>query len=413
MNNYPSVKERLSALLINSFVAYFIFILTTGLALPTGGMESVWLICAISFWFLAMLSAPWFVPPRDAIITAVGSILVLTTMEMSLIQEFGAELQRVRWWAVGYAFAVAFFAVTAMFLHDTDQRSPTGRFAFNITSIFGRGEILFSAPAVISIVSAYQSSFVVMGWLILYWVLIVIGKPIERFLQAFRQLRAERADATNSPTVGTIARVDHPDIVRVKLSSVKAWRPNKLFTASMPDGTQRYVVSLFSQTQGSEVVGTGLCVATLAEPIALNVGMVCRSHNDEMTEEFLETLSGAKDAKLVGFVVEGSTIGVISFEVSSREGLHEGDVVFVRVAGEDIFFQIIGAETFEENFDQNPRGTHVVKAAQLGVYSAADGFTKYTWLPAMNSPVFSAGSRQFEAPIIGEREFAIGNHPLC
>ena len=216
---------------------------------------------------------------------------------------------------------------------------------------------------------------------------------------------------SKQPTVGTIARVDHPDIVRVKLTSVKAWQSNRLFTASLPDGSQRFIVSLFSQTQGTEVVGTGLCVATLAEPVNLPVGMVCTSHDEEKTERFLEELSGAKDAKLVGFVVEDSSIGTLHFEVSIRVGLNEGDVVFVRVGGQDIFYQIVGAETYEENFDQNPRGTHIVKASQLGVYSAKDGFTKYTWLPSMNTPLFSAGSRQFEAPVIGEREFAIGKVP--
>ncbi len=411
MGNYPSVKERLLAVLTNVVVAYGVFVWATGFYLPTGGMESIWLMSALSLWFLALLSAPWFIPPRDAIMSAVGAILVLTTMEMSSVQQFGPQLERIRWWTVFYSVAVMFFAVLALFLHDTDERSPTGRLAFKMSSIFGQGEILFSAPAIVSIIAAYQSSFEKMGWLILYWLLIAVARPIERLLAAFRQLRAESADATNRPTVGTIGRIDHPDIVRVKLTAMQAWQPNRLFTASMPDGTQQYVVSLFSQTQGYEVVGTGLCVATVAKPEVLPVGVVCSSHDDKMTEEFLEKLSGAKDSKLFGFVVENSSIGVISFEVSTRADLHEGDVVFARVGGQDIFYQIIGAETFEESFDQNPRGTHVVKAAQLGVYSDANGFTKFTWLPAMNSPIFSAGSRQFAPPIIGEREFAIGKVP--
>ncbi|MBO9434036.1 DUF87 domain-containing protein [Ruegeria sp. R13_0] len=409
--SFPSIKERFLALLLNTLVAYVVFFWATGQTLPTGGLESVWLISAISLWFLALLSAPWFVPPRDAIISAVGAILVLTTMDLTNVQLFSAQLEHVRWGTVFFACAVVFSAVTALILHDKDQRSPTGHFAFKLTSVFGRGEILFSAPAIVSIIAHYQASFEKMSWLILYWILIVVGKPIERLLSAVRQLSSDADELQKQPTVGSIARVDHPDIVRVKLNSVGAWKPNHLFTASLPDGSQRYVISLFSQTQGSDVVGTGLCVATLAEPVPLPVGSVCASHDEAKTVEFLENLSGAKDGKLVGFVVENSTIGTLHFEVSSRSGLHEGDVIFAHVEGQDIFYQIVGAETYEENFDQNPRGTHIVKASQLGVYSPDDGFTKYTWLPSMNTPLFSAGSRQFDDPVVGDREFPIGTVP--
>ena len=411
MKQYPGIKERTAALLINAALAYVVFVSATGRWLPTGGIESVWLVSAISFWFLGLLSAPWFVPPRDAIVSAVGAILVLTTMDLSSVVQFRDELGQMRWVFVGYSVAVAILAVIALFLHDANERSPLGRFAFRLTSIFGRGEILFSAPAVISIVGAYQSSFSVMGWLVLFWVLMAVGKPIEKIAVAWRQLGEDAGAAKGMPTVGIIDRIDHPDIVRVKLSSGSSWRPNRLFTASMPDGSQQFVMSLFSQVQGTEVVGTGLCLETVAEPISLPSGMVCASHDDEKTAEFIEKLSGVAGARLIGFVVENSTIGIISFEVAGNSGLKESDVIFARISGSDVFYQIIGAETVEENFDQNPRGTHVVRAAQLGVYSPHDGFTKYPWLPAMNKPLFSVESRAFDPPTVGEREFKIGNVP--
>lgn len=408
---YPTIRERFYSLLINATIAYVIFVLATGRFLPTGGLESVWFVSAVSLWFLSLLSAPWFVPPRDAIVGGVGSVLVLTTMDLSAVQQFTVQLERVRWGAVFFGCAVVFLAVVALVLHDKDSRSPVGHFAFRLTGVFGRGEILFSSPAIVGVIAHYQISFEKMSWLILYWILIVVGKPVERLFTAVRQFNSDAEDIAKQPTVGTIARVDHPNIVRVRLNSVGAWQPSRLFTASLPDGSQRYVISLFSQTQGSDVVGTGLCVATLAETVRLPVGVVCSSQDEEKTIEFLENLSGAKGSELVGFVVENSTIGTLHFEVSSRSGLHEGDVIFAHVDGQDIFYQIVSAETHEENFDQNPRGTHIVRASQLGVYSPETGFTKFTWLPSMNTPLFSAGSRQFVDPEIGDREFAIGSVP--
>lgn len=408
---YPSIKERSIALGVNTLLAYGVFVWATGRALPTGGIETVWLVSAISFWFLALLSAPWFVPPRDAIISSVGALLVLTTMDLSNVIQFQGELEQMRGVFISFSIIVAFLAVVALFLHDKEERSPPGKFAFRITSVFGQGEILFSGPAILSIIGAYQSSFSVMGWLVLFWILLTIGKPVEKIAAALRLLDEETAQAIGQPTVGEIERIDYPNIVRVKLNSASSWKPNRLFTASMSDGNQQFVISLFSQVQGSDVVGTGLCVATAQDLISLPDGMVCASHDEEKAAEFLEELSGVKGAKMVGFVVENSTIGTLHFEVSSRAGLHEGDVVFARVEGQDIFYQIVGAETFEESFDQNPRGTHIVVAAQLGIYSAEQGFTKFTWLPPMNAPLFSVDSRQFEVPVIAEREFAIGKIP--
>lgn len=321
--------------------------------------------------------------------------------------------------AVGMARVVGIFfcvgvvtlAAYALLMHDTEQRSPVGHLAYRLVGNFGSGEVLFSIPAIISIVASCCTDAATLSTLLFFWLAIVVAKPVERFIAAIRQFRAERSSTEALLTVGTIVRVDHPDIIRVKLNSDTVWRSNRLFTASLPDGTQRFVLSLFAQTQGTEVIGTALCVGELARPIILPTSLVCSSHDDEQTKEFLKNLSGSDDAQLVGFVVENSSIGLIQFEVSGRSDLHEGDVVFVWIKGQDIFYQIIDAKTYEETFDQNPRGTHVVQAAQLGVYTAEEGFTKYQWLPAMNTPIFSASSRSFDVPIVGDREVEIGKVP--
>ena len=248
--SYPSLKERLASLATNAAVAYVVFVVASGQLLPTGGLETVWLICAASYWFLNLLSAPWFIPPRDAIISAVGAILVLTTMDLSSVSTFARELNHVRWGAVIFSGVVIFFAVAAVTFHEREKRSPFGHLSYQISNIFGRGEILFSAPAVVGIIAHYQSSFEKMSWLILFWILLSIGKPVEHLFSAVRQFFEERNAKESSQSVGQIARVDHPDIIRVRLTSTGSWKPNKLFTASLPDGTQRYVLSLFATNAG-------------------------------------------------------------------------------------------------------------------------------------------------------------------
>lgn len=407
-----SNKERLSVLVINIIIAYLVYMLTSNRWTPTGGLESVWLTCAISYWFLALFSAKWFLAPRDAIISSVGSLLILSTMEIDLQDRFFAsELDQLRSVAFIFSLIVVISAIFALLLYDRSERSPWGHFTFKITETFGQGELLFSAPATLSIIATYQNSPSTIVWLLLYWLLIMIGKPVERIWVALRSFADWRAGINNRPTVGSIIRIDYPDIIRVRLNSNSAWHTNRLFTASMPNGEQIYIISLFSQMQETDIVGTGLKISTAQDKINLPNGMVCSSHDEKKTSEFLEKLSGSKDTKLVGFVVENSSIAIITFEVTENSELEEGNVVFCRISGKDIFYQVIGAETSEESFDQNPRGTHIVKAAQLGFYTPSEGFKKYSWLPTMNTAVFSAGSREFEQPSIQDREFAIGKVP--
>ena len=98
-----------------------------------------------------------------------------------------------------------------------------------------------------------------------------------------------------------------------------------------------------------------------------------QSHSPERAAEFIENLSGTPGSELVGFTVENSNIGIPRFEVSAASPLAEGQVVFVRLNGRDVFYQILDAQTAEESFDQNPRGTHIVNAVQLGCYSPDEG----------------------------------------
>jgi len=409
--SFPTLRERTVVLLINVVIFYGIFFATTGRLQPTGGIESVWLLSAVALWFLSLLSAPWFVPPRDVLVNGVAAVAILVAIDISPAPQFQSELEIIRWTAAAYCAAVSIFALVALFLHDRNQREGGSRFVFRLTGIFGGGEILYTPGAVISIVGAYQDSYATVAWLIMLWVLFTVARPIELIASAWRQWGRDTADYGAAPSVGTIDRIDHPNIVRVRLNSGSTWKRQSLHVAAMPDGRQQYVLSLFTQVQGTEVIGTGLCVAEVTDNVQLPGGHVCAFDDEEKTVEFIERLSGTEGAELIGFTVENSTIGTLHFEVAASSGLAEGNVVFARIADDEVFYQIIDAQTAEESFDRNPRGTHIVQAAQLGSYTIDRGFTKFPWLPSMNTPVFAAHGREFHAAHITNREFEIGKVP--
>jgi hypothetical protein len=68
------------ALGANIIVFYACLYAASGNLLPTGGLESVWFLSGLALWFLALLSAPWFVPPKDAL----ASIRRLSTPPYSM-----------------------------------------------------------------------------------------------------------------------------------------------------------------------------------------------------------------------------------------------------------------------------------------------------------------------------------------
>ena len=406
-----TLADRAKALGANFTVFYIGLYAASGNFLPTGGLESVWFLSGMALWFLALLSAPWFVPPKDALANAIGAMAILITIDLGATGPLKSHLELMRWAAVAYCLASMVGATVALFIHDQNKRSPVGRLFFRITDAFGQGELLYTPPALISIIGAYQNSLTTVAWLTALWTLITVGRPFERLIAAWKHWQAEKARVISLPTVGVIERIDHPNIIRVRISRHGSWKPGMLHTAAMSNGDQHYVMALFSQVQGLEVMGTGLCVSELQEKIVLTEGDVILSHSAEKAAEFIENLSGTPGSVLAGFTVENSNIGILRFEVSATSELGEGQVVFVRVGGTDVFYQILDAQTAEESFDHNPRGTHLVNAVQLGCYSPDNGFTKFGWLPTMNTPVFLAKERVFPAPIAKAGQFPIGIVP--
>jgi hypothetical protein len=413
LGDFPTLGERAKALLINFLFFYGVFVAASGGWAITGGLESVWLLSALSLWLLSLVSSPWFVPPRDALANGIAVLCILGTADLTAVVQFQSPLNFIRWAFSFYSLALIVASLVALFVHDRNPNSPGGRFVFRMTSVFGRAELFYTPPAIISILGAYQPNWPTISWLIIVWTFVIIGRPVERTMEFFRRWKSETVESKTSPAVGTVERIDDPNIVRVRLSKGTNWKTGALYVAALSDGNQQFILGLFDQVQGAEVMATGLCVAQVAEVECIKAvtGHIYSAPDQKRAASFVENLSGTKGAELVGFTVENSTIGTLRFEVAAVSNLSEGDVVFTKVAGRDVFYQILDAETAEESFDQNPRGTHIVKAAQLGCYDPAAGFTKHPWLPAMNSPLFWAKSREFPASILNKDEFIIGDVP--
>lgn len=404
-----SQTQRFLAFLANISLFYFVYVWATGNWYVTGGGETLWLASAVGWWTLGLLSAPWYRPPRDALGASVAALAALFTLDLTTAVSPGYELTLARDLAISYAVLVGVAALVAAII-DSNQDSPLRRFSYLLAERLSSGPFLFGTIALISIFGFYSapSHLLVLTALWLFFALI---RPIELIFSLWNHWALERA-AGDIQSIGRILRVDDPNIVRVSVTNADKWEEN-LHVACLAGGLYRYVIPLFSHIQDELIIGTGLIVQELpAGEFKHFVGTVILIEDAATKVRLIGDLYGqGPDAEIVGFVVEGSEIADIKFEVSKRSGLQEGSVVFCAIDQQRVYYQVINASTTEESFQQNPRGTHIISAAQLGVWSAAKGFQKFAWLPRMNVPIFKLLDGAAHQVELAGGEFIIGNIP--
>lgn len=378
-------KWRFIAVAINGAIFYAAYVCATGHWYLTGGGETLWFLAAVGLWTLSLISAPWYRPPRDALGVALSVLLALFTLDTSTVTHLRGIVVPAGTVVIAFALVLAALAVAAAVIRRGGPLERWRALFFSFASQLARGELLFGALAFISVFGFYGEPATIASLLAL-WFGFALLKPIETAIIICLRIAGFVQKKSILPVVGLIQRVDHPNIVRITLSGQSPWDEAKAHVTTLPGGRITYVLPLFTQVQENELVATGICFGDASLEIdETEVGEVYASTDPSALPRLVsELVGGEEQVELVGFVVEGSTISSIHFEAARESGLEEGMVVFCSLDGRRVFFQILDATTTEESFKQNPRGTHIVAAAQLGTVDGSKGFQKFPWLPPMN-----------------------------
>ncbi len=392
-----TLRQRLLSLLVYIGALVIVSGIVTETWFPSEGGKSVWFFAAIALFFFTRLSSPFFVTPRDSLANSATAALLLATVDLDPVVSFQTELNSFRWIAVGYAAFVTTSSIVSISLFQIDEvlhrnLARISKIAYRLSEYLGRGQLVFTPLVLVSIIGFYQDEPIQQLWLLLLWTILVFLEPVDLALKLSQDINLFGAGKAKAQPVGTIQRIDDPNIIRVRLESSQTWGRNTVHIAQLPDSRQVEVIPLFVQTQNAELIGTGMCHKKPPEKLrSASSGYVYCSTSVRTGDQLLAELCGeTTPAPLVGFVVENSSISRIRFEAASEEKLQEGWIVFAKRGEDRIFYQILDAHTEEESFSQNPRGSHVVFAQQLGILDSRKGFLKYGWLPNMNSPVFLA-----------------------
>jgi len=403
------------------FVAYLLGALAlnfwlTGDVRPLGGDAGLWVLSVVAYLSFALLSAPIFSRPEDTLASSIaaGALLWSTQLPSDIPAE--TAVAATRWIGLGLAFVTAGVSLTGAIT----RRRPAGsnpeiaKVTFRMSRRLGAPGVLFTPVALIGAFGFFSSQPDRLVVKVLVWVILVAMRPLELAWISWLELRSRRSGSPGDLAVGQIARVDSPDIVRVEVIDIQGWNAATVLAVRLADDSAQWLLPLFTQVRDGTVVGTGLCIRTDQDPIpGATRGMAYRIAEPPDRQELVKSLTKIEIlADLIGFVVEESNISHIRFEVASERKFEEGRVVFCRQRDCTVYYQIVDARTAEETFERNPRGTHIITASQLGVVKEQGGFTRFPWLPGMNTPVFlglSGSAVEPEAP--PEDTFQLGVVP--
>lgn len=348
-----------------------------------------------------------FTTPGQATVNALMGAVTLVTV-------YGTA-PKIGWWLV-FSYCTAVFVIAGLCTAVSSGRMLSGKqealrkFTYRPAVTFGKGRLLYSIVFLFGVLSFYAVQSVQTLVLVIFWGIFMAIWPLglPQLLSGFRK------SSYNIESCGQVIRTEAPNMIRVRLRPETDWSPTCVKLYQQNKKSQYYVVPLFYQEHGEDIVGVGLCTEKISE---LSQGLLNGFLYDDpsfvKTEEEVGCLLGAgQGVKLVGFIAEDSSIEAIKFQTISPTCCKEGMTIWCKVGETQVYYQITEGTTKEEPLESNKHGFQIATASQLGLLGNKRGFSKYEWLPAMNTPVFAV-SENFgtDSEIVKEGDFIYGNVP--
>lgn len=387
-HEYAAPWVRVGLLILGALIVAYLAWQFTGSVIPEDPKDALIFQNALLLIVLgSALLEHHFTKPADAVVNSLMGLITLTSV-------FGVAPKPV--WYVPFAYCALVFVVASACVAASsgsvlsDWRQKLAQYTYRPAVVFGRARVLFTVVFLSGLwfFSSVQEPRTIA--LVIFWGLFISLWPLKipEILTSWisqPKILQER--------LGTIIRIDNPNIIRTVLDPSADWSAAKPKVCVLPDETAFWTQPLFSQFQEGHLLGTGLLTSLKATAPRVEANGVFEApvgDSSPTSEQINEALGGGPDSRLVGFVVERSNIGTIRFESLNADQCHSGMLVWSIVAGHPCYYQIVEGETSEESFSTDKHGFRIATATQLGALEESEGFKKVEWLPAMNTPVFAA-----------------------
>ncbi|WP_156442366.1 DUF87 domain-containing protein [Mycobacterium sp. IS-1556] len=362
---------------------------STGSLLPSNPNDALLIQNSILLIVLAtLLTERYFTKPGDAFINALSALLTVLPLR--------ATAPRLAWSILAgfLLFVIAAALVTITLQAGSRLRVKTPwlmnlqRIGYQVCLALGRARVVYSIVFLTAVVFFIKERGPLETWLLIFWGVYLALWPlgIPELLS-----RVIRRDPTDDETIGTLLRVDSPDVARVLLTTEARWAGSESpVLVSLADGSHRWGVPLMSENRADGVLGTVL-LGHDAPDCSGNVGDVRAAitiSGAPSRSEFTKRVSGGKGTNILGLVREGSRSTKLRFELIPSAQLVLGQLTVVPSGLNWAYYQVIDCETAEEPFGTLNYGSQIATAVPVGVLNCDGVFNRAEWIPKINAPVF-------------------------
>ncbi|MCB1218047.1 DUF87 domain-containing protein [bacterium] len=375
--------------------------------------KNIILLNGVTFALIYLIDAPRFIAPRDSLVNTIGAAITLLAVTSDSTNTLVLFLRNIGFSV--YGLVVVTSVVSLIFNKSIEGRSRfvqiVDTIGYKICSELGRGEILFTIAIVVTSLELFGLSNQISLFTILFWIVIVLFKPIEMVLGIVRS--AILYSSKNNELIGLLSRIDDPNLARVELLAPASWNNQNRILARLSDSSYKRIYPIGTVQQSNRVLGTGLLYGSTIQPNELQLDIPNNSviEFDSNSELFdTQTILPVTGASLVGTIAENSTINTIRIETTNHCFLKYGSVVFIKSESMTVYYQIIDAVTSEEVITSNPSGKIVAVAIQLGTI-VENKFSKFDWVPEMHIPVWHHEDLRSLSRYVCEHPLVIGNLP--
>jgi hypothetical protein len=382
-NTHVRPRVRVCILVAALAALALISLLTTGSVVPTRPQEALLLQSGVLLVVLgSLLLERYFTAPADALVNSLTAAVTIVPIGAQLV-----GTARVIWAAVLTYLVLTLVAATlATLLQGTRRTGWSGLLmtrAYVVATTFGRARVAYSVVFVASVVFFASAPSDLATALLIFWGIYVALWPLglPQFLSRLSHRRVPEAQV-----VGTLDRIDSPNLARVALSNSAETHDDPLVLALF-QGAPRWCVPLFREERSDGAWMTLAITGREASGRYGGAGALFSAAQHPSRSELVESLVGKPGVRLWGMVREGSTLQRLRIEVFPGVRVAYGDVVTVPMDTHFVHFQVNDVETSEESFGGLNFGSQIAYAGQLG--RLEDGaFRQQDGLPAINTLAF-------------------------
>lgn len=363
--DYIAPWVRVIILLSSAIVISGLSYLFTGSIIPRDSQDALIFQNALLLIVIGVaLLEKYYTKPADSMVNSLMGMLTL----MGVYD----VAPKVFWWVLfSYLIFVFFLSITTTSIYSFDVHNPKfiklAELCYQPAVILGQARVLYSVVFLYAIFTFKGVQSLQTVALVLFWGVFIVIWPL-RLPQLISRMSLQK---TRLQPVGHVMRTDWPNIVRVTIQPSTKWTSESIKIFQQVDGKQSLILPLFYEPQGPELVGTGLVVKEYERRLdGLTDGFMYDVDQSASIAdaEISEALGGGSTSKLVGFIVEKSTIAEIKFEIWDPKVCWEGLLVWCEIGDRRVYYQITSGSTEEEVFQSNRHGFQLGSATQLLIF---------------------------------------------